>query len=161
MWEHSSMSFIIAFWFIWELVPGSSRLLLTSSSFGDACPLTFYTPSFLTQHLISEHSPVGMPSLLKLYLIPGSLDSTFDISSFNQTILFLSPSLKSSSYLLILLTCLLLLTVTERWTSRSCRASCLSCGEAGLLLYGTRTLRVFPMWLLSPKWWELFALLSL
>lgn len=48
-----------------------------------------YTPNFLTHHLISEHSPVGMSSLLKLYLIPGSLDSTFDISSFNQTILLL------------------------------------------------------------------------
>lgn len=41
MWEQSPMSFIIAFWFIWELVPGSSRLHLTSSSSCDACPPAF------------------------------------------------------------------------------------------------------------------------
>lgn len=118
-----------------------------------------YTPNFLTHHLISEHSPVGLPSLLKLWLIPSSLDAMFDISSFNQTILLWSPSLRHSSYLLILATCLLL-TVTERWTSRSGRAACLPWEGTGLLLYGSQTLSL-PYVTVSPKWWVLCSSFSL
>lgn len=85
-------------------------------------------------------SPMGMPSLLKLYLIPGSLGSTFDLSSFNKNILFLSPSLKSSPYMLTSATCLILFTVTERWTPEvfRCLTSPIWRGRLSTLWYMNR-----------------------